>query len=177
MTPVKRVTLLRHAKSDWSGVAQNDFDRPLNKRGRNTAPVMGAFLASKLAAPDVILCSSAVRTKETLELILQAFGATASPLFTRDLYLASPQSALALIHNAPESGSHVLLVGHNPGTHMLAIDLADPSRSDPQALARMRVKYPTAAIAHFEFYSKDWRSIAPKSGKLIFFETPKRIQA
>ncbi len=172
---MKRLSLLRHAKSSWGAPAQDDFDRPLNKRGRIAAPLMGAYIKATIGAPDCILCSSAIRTRETLDLLLPFFGANPCIDYSRGLYLASPADILEHVRAAPEDAGHILVIAHNPGLHMLALELADPARSRAGDLRRLAEKFPTAALAHFEFDIVGWRDPLLRRGALRLFVTPKEL--
>ncbi|NOX94757.1 MAG: histidine phosphatase family protein, partial [Alphaproteobacteria bacterium] len=94
---MKRLTLMRHAKSSWDKPDVHDFDRTLNERGGKAAPLMGVYMKENRLIPDYILCSSAVRTRQTLELILPYFDDATEVIFSDRLYLASPDAMLKLI--------------------------------------------------------------------------------
>jgi len=170
---LKRLSLLRHAKSSWGAPSQDDFDRPLNKRGRAAAPLMGAFIQQNAGAPDCVLCSAAARTRETLDLLLPPLGANPRIDYKSGLYLASPADILEHVGAAPEDAGHILVIAHNPGLHMLALELADPARSRAGDLRRLAEKFPTAALAHFEFDIAGWRDPLLRRGALRLFATPK----
>lgn len=169
---MKRLTLLRHAKSSWPDPPLDDFDRPLNARGRGAATLMGAYMAEQGLTPDFILCSSAIRTRQTLALILPNFN-NAEAHYTDNLYLASPAAMRAQIKTAPDSYNHVLVIAHNPGIQMLALDLADRSSADKGALQKIEHKYPTAGLAYFECAVVRWSDIV--KGALRLFMTPKML--
>lgn len=172
---MKYVSLLRHAKSSWDDPQKKDFDRPLNERGRRSAPAMGAYLAAHSLAPDIILCSSARRTRETLKLLVECIGRPKNTQIVDTLYLASAPSLLAHINALAETFTHVLIIGHNPGLEMLANELADPRGSDELALRRMISKFPTGAFVHFEFDVDNWKGVARGEGRLIAFVTPRDL--
>lgn len=169
------VSLLRHAKSSWDDPQQKDFDRPLNERGRRAAPLIGAYLAAHGLAPDIVLCSSARRTRETLKLLVESLGRPKNTQILDTLYLASAPSLLAHINALVETFRHVLVIGHNPGLEMLASELADPVGSDKLALRRMAGKFPTGALARFEFDVDEWKGVARGEGRLIAFVTPRDL--
>jgi phosphohistidine phosphatase len=173
---MKYVSLLRHAKSSWDNPQQKDFDRPLNERGRRAAPMIGAYLAGHGPAPDIVLCSSARRTRETLKLLIESLGRPKNTQILDTLYLAGPPSLLAHINALPETFSHVLVIGHNPGLEMLACELADPLRSDVLALRRMAGKFPTGGFARFEFDVEHWKDVAREDGRLAAFVTPRDLE-
>ncbi len=171
---MKRLSLLRHAKSSWGDPGQRDFDRPLNARGREAAPVMGAYMAKNDLVPDLVLCSTAARTRETLALLLPRLRAEPLVEFRDDFYLADPGTMMAAIPQAEPSIAHILIIAHNPGLEMLAMRLCDPERSDIAALARIAEKYPTAALASFAGPDA-WADFGKGAGELDLFVTPKEI--
>lgn len=107
---MKRLILMRHAKSDWAR-GTDDHDRPLNPRGRRGATALGDWLRAQVIAPDEVLCSSAMRTRETL--LRLTLGDAPVVSVTRDLYLATPADILTCLQGA--RGDVVLVIGHNPG--------------------------------------------------------------
>jgi phosphohistidine phosphatase len=173
-----RLLLLRHAKSDWTASAKvDDHERPLNGRGRRTAPEMGEYLRLKNYMPALVLCSTATRAKETLELILPALKSTPKVRYDRKLYLADWPQLLMAVQKAPVKISPLLLVGHNPGLEQLALALA----LKPQSVAergraqKLAQKFPTAALAVFDFEIKNWKEVKPGFGRLVDFVRPKDV--
>ncbi len=173
------LTLLRHAKSSWDAPELDDYDRPLAKRGKKAAPEIGAALAAMGLRPDVILCSSAVRARATLDLVLPKLGAPVPRVIYDDgIYLAPPETLLSrLLRLAPdETGKvprHVMLVGHNPGLEELAVLLIGSGALDDTA--RLTEKFPTAGVAVIGFNAQSWAEIAPGAGRLEHFLTPKQL--
>ena len=167
-----KLALLRHAKSSWDEPSLDDFDRPLNARGRQAAPVMGRMLAALKFSPDVVLCSPSKRTRETLAAIAPFF-ATPGPrvIFNDALYLASPSDLMSCISSAGITAARVLLIGHNPGLQTLAAQLA--ATGDAGQIARMTDKFPTAALAVFRFDDTSFAGISADRGHLDAFITPK----
>ena len=170
---MKTLLLLRHAKSSWSTSAQRDFDRPLNERGRRAAGLMGAYMQAKGLRPDIIYCSGAARTRETLSRL----NLTPAPpaMFKDQLYLASARRLLDEIHAASDAHGSLLLVGHNPGMEELSAALVDPARSNSAMIQKLSEKYPTAALAHFEFDAGHWADIALRRGVLKRFQRPRDL--
>jgi len=171
--------LLRHAKSSWGDPGLSDFKRPLAKRGKKVAPEIGAALARLGLRPDLILCSGAVRARETLTLVLPELGSQSPPVVYDDrLYMALPDGLLAGLHrikpdhegNTPRC---VMMVGHNPGFEELALLLVGDGPADE--LARLSEKFPTAAAAVIVFDADTWSAIEPGYGRLNHFLTPKRL--
>jgi phosphohistidine phosphatase len=173
-----QLALLRHAKSSWDEPGLDDFDRPLNARGRAAAPVMGQVLTSLNFQPDIVLCSPSKRTRETLAGITPHLANRTPPItFVDRLYLASPSDLVEHISAVVPNSKRVLVIGHNPGLHMLAAKLA--ASGDPAQLIRLNEKFPTGALAVLSlpetaFTKPDILSgLSGLSGHLEAFVTPK----
>ena len=172
------LTMLRHAKSSWEEPL-DDFDRPLAPRGEKAAPEIGAALAARGLHPDLILCSGAVRARETLTLVLEKLGRPAPEVIYDDaLYMAAPRMLLRRLHGIGsafqrDTPRHVMLVGHNPGFEELALLLIGSGSAEDRA--RLAAKFPTAAAAVITFDVDGWAAIAPGTGRLEHFLTPKRL--
>lgn len=166
--------LMRHAKSSWADAGQSDFERPLAKRGQAAAPEIGAWIAAHDLKPDLVICSSAVRTRETLKLALPKLG-TPSPRVEIDdeLYLASPAEMLERLYALGAGPKRVMLVAHNPGLQALASALA--GRGPKAARSELAVKFPTAALAVLTFAVDAWTDVRPNSGQLMHFITPRTL--
>ena len=165
---MKRLLLLRHAKSAWpEGV--EDHERPLGTRGRRDAPRMGVYLAAAGLKPDFALVSSARRTQETWALL----GLHCPSRTVATIYEAEPSAILAAIHAAPPESETLLVIGHNPGLENVAGLLAP--KGEEEALARLREKYPTAGLAVIAFDIAEWVDVAPGTGQLESFVTPKTL--
>jgi phosphohistidine phosphatase len=148
-TSSKRLLLMRHAKSDWSTAGQQDQDRPLNARGQAAAPIMADWLATQEWVPEVVLCSSAVRTRETLRWMLDRWQSTSQPApdhiqYLDELYLAAAASIVS-IASKHHSCASVLVLGHNPGMEQAVSYLGQDS-----------LEMPTGAIAVFETEGRNW---------------------
>ncbi|MEZ5842650.1 MAG: histidine phosphatase family protein [Hyphomicrobiaceae bacterium] len=180
------LTLLRHAKSSWDEPDIDDHERPLAKRGSKDAPRIGRWLArfSKEAGvpPDHVLCSDAVRTRATLALVLPELTRGGSrwqpaPLPTIEtdaaLYLASPEAILERINKVPSTARHVVVIGHNPGLHMLALALT--GRGERTLIGALARKFPTAAAAVFECDVAQFAALRPASARLVALMTPKQL--
>jgi len=171
-----RLLLLRHAKSDWSKDA-DDHDRPLSERGRKAAPEMARYMRSKDYVPETVLCSTARRTQETLEILLAAWRKKPVIRYERGIYLVEWPALLASLKKAPAQDSPLLLVGHNPGIEQLAISLAHQA-NDPAERARLKrltQKFPTAALAVLDFEIASWRFLKPGLGTLVDYVRPKDL--
>jgi phosphohistidine phosphatase len=172
--PRRRVWLLRHAKSSWSDPALEDVERPLARRGRRAAKAIARDAAARGAAlPALVLCSPARRALETLEPWRKRLPDGARIRIERPLYLASAARLLARLRRLPETQRDVLLIGHDPGLHQLAVALARPSRS--AADARLREKLPTGALVELELDLSRWRSLAPGAARLVRFVRPRDL--
>jgi phosphohistidine phosphatase len=165
---MKTLYLLRHAKSSWDDPVRDDFDRPLTKRGRKAAKLIGAFVAKRGWLPDLALVSPSVRARDTWQRVSAEFAAPVETRYEEAIYMAAPDDILALLREAAAPGS-VILVGHNPGLEQCAALLAS-EQSDQQALTRMTEKFPTAALARFRV-----AAIEPGGAALTDFVTPKDI--
>lgn len=131
------LTLMRHAKSSWKNQHQSDHDRPLNERGNRDAPDMASRLVARNQIPDLIFCSSAQRTRDTTAHLLSVFGEPAPHvLFNDALYLASPETLLATLHNLSEDITHAMIVAHNPGMEDLSSLLSGHTDTMPTCAIR-----------------------------------------
>jgi phosphohistidine phosphatase len=164
-----RLVLFRHAKSAWpDGVA--DHERPLAPRGQRDAPVMGRWLRDAGCVPDQVWCSTARRAVQTWQLAQTGLGATPPVTFERGIYESMAAGLLALIHGAPAAVGTLLVIGHNPVMEELGLMLAADSSGD--ALERMQMKFPTAAIAVLEF-GGTWHALSQGRAHLTAFVTPR----
>ncbi len=173
---MKLLHLLRHAKSDWTDTDLSDHQRPLSKRGVSATKAMGEALAAEAFQVDAVFCSTARRAKDTIARIGRHLRKMPTS-YHDGLYMAPPEDLLSFIHDAPESAQSVMLVGHNPATHDLALTLI--GRAGPgcrKALAQLRVKYPTGALCSIKFNVKQWRDIAPGGGTLTRFLRPRDLE-
>ena len=168
------LSLLRHAKSSWKDPTIPDHDRPLNTRGTTEAPVMGKAMAEHGLDPDLVLCSTARRTRDTLQLVLPELKTEPKIVYEDGLYHGTAQEMLDLLHEVAPSVNQVLLLGHNPELQSFALDLIG---SGPKLLKdRLEVKYPTAGLVVLRFQSGSWKDIAVNSCKLELFLTPSDVK-
>jgi phosphohistidine phosphatase len=172
---VKIILLLRHAKSAWGQPGLADHDRPLNKRGERAAEAMAEHIVHNAPRPDLILCSTAVRTRQTLAPLVHRLIQPAPPIaLEKGLYLASEPALLMRLRAVPDDVRTVMLIGHNEGIGELAEALA--GTGDPTALDRLHEKYPTGALATFEVPDGSWRELAPGEGDLLSFVRPRDLE-
>jgi phosphohistidine phosphatase len=168
---VKVLYLLRHAKSDWRADGLPDAERPQSERGIRAAPLVGAAMRKAGIAPALVLCSPARRSIDTWTLLAPELRRQIPVKTMRSLYLASPSRILAMVRRLPSSLDSVLVLAHNPGLHNLALALAGPD-PEPRAMALLREKYPTGALADFRFHVDDWPDLRPGTGQLVRFLRP-----
>ena len=167
------LSLLRHAKSSWDDPALEDFDRPLSKRGETAAPRMGAYMAAQGLRPDLVLCSPAVRARQTLDLVLARLSGSPTVTYEDGFYLAAPSVLLARIRKIAAKVHHALIVGHDPGIQGLALELSHAGKA--AGMAALRAKFPTAALAVIRFQDGAWSKVATGKGRLDLFVTPKSL--
>ena len=168
MTRRSTLYLLRHAKSSWADESVPDLERPLAPRGRRAAQQLAQHLRDHRIAPEVVLCSPALRTRQTLELIQSGLGAHAEVLIEDDLYGAGEDQLLARLGSVPDHVGSVLLIGHNPGIQDLAVLLVGGGADRDQ----LRAKFPTAALATIEV-AGGWDKLGPGKAKLVAFRVPR----
>lgn len=164
-----RLILTRHAKSDWSQPGQSDADRPLNRRGQRDAPRLGLWLASRGYLPDLVLCSTAARTRETLDLVLTTLGSAPEVRHLPSLYHAEPEAIQAELARA--AGKTVMVVGHNPGIAAFAQDLVHDRPLHPRF-----DDFPTAATAVIDFALPTWAEIGRGQGAIRDFVVPDDLE-
>jgi phosphohistidine phosphatase len=166
----KTLYILRHAKAETGSAAQEDHDRALNERGLQAATAMGNYLARRKMQPSQVFCSTAQRTRQTLQ---QLHLQPAPPVtYSEKLYLASAGEILQLLSELPETTASVMVVGHNPGFHQLSLKLAKTGNEG--MLDNLYLKFPTCSLAVIETEAP-WADIAHACGKLLEFTTPKML--
>jgi phosphohistidine phosphatase len=162
---MKQLILMRHAKSSWADAGLPDHARVLNARGRRSADAMGDWLRAHKIEPELILCSDAARTRETLaRLNLGDIPTT----FTRDLYLAEPEVMQKALGNRTEGC--ILMVAHNPGSATLADTLLQSAPSHPDFYA-----YPSCATLVADFDIANWRDLQMGTGQATEFVVPRDL--
>lgn len=161
---MKRLTVLRHAKSSWDEPGLADFNRPLNETGWKAARRMGRELKHRDMHFDLVLASTAARVRETIDGLEEKYDFKARIEFQSSIYLATEQALLSLVRALPDDISSPLLVGHNPGLERLLLSLS----SDDEKGLRSRIahKFPTCALAVVELPAKSWGKVELASGKI-----------
>ncbi len=171
---MKTLLLLRHAKSAWDDSGLSDHDRPLNRRGETAARAMAEHLSEVTLRPDLILCSTAARTRQTLAPLLDRLAPPAPPIsLEKGLYLASENMLLERMRNLPPDVVTVLLIGHNDGIWQLAETLA--GHGEEAALTELRQKFPTGALAHLRVDLDRWTDLAAGTAELVAFVRPREL--
>jgi phosphohistidine phosphatase len=174
MPSSKRLFVLRHAKSSWDDPGLDDHERPLAPRGRRAVEAIAAHLSASGIEPEVVLCSSSRRTRETL----QGVAVGGEHLIESGLYSASCDEVLDRLRQLPDDVSAAMLIGHNPAAQMLVLRLtnhdgdgdADPTREE------VKRKFPTGALATLTF-DGTWSELAPGRARLQEFTSPKGFSA
>ena len=171
MVETRRLFLLRHAKSSWDDPSINDHDRPLAPRGRRAAARIAGYATKTGIRPDLILCSSAMRARQTLERIAPSLGRDAETRIERSLYGASEDRILERVHAIPDDVDSVMMIGHNPAVQDLALLLAN----EGPLRIRLADKFPTAGLATLAFGRIRWKDLDSESGELVDFVVPRRL--
>jgi phosphohistidine phosphatase len=161
----RRLYLVRHAKSSWKKRGLTDHDRPLAPRGRRAAKAMGRYLREQGIEPELVLCSSATRARETLE----RMNTRGKLRIEADLYGAEASTLVARLHEVTAAVRSVMVIGHNPGLHDLALILARDG-------AAVREKFPTGALATLTFRGAGWDALDRGGAELTDFIRPRDLE-
>jgi phosphohistidine phosphatase len=161
---MKKLLLLRHAKSSWADASLPDFERPLNERGQRSAPLIGKFMRQRKIQPDLIICSPARRTRETIALVLEAAGIQTETRYDERIYEATTSRLIEIISEIEDDKREVMLVGHNPGFENLL-----------ERLTGQAERMPTAALAMVILNADTWSEAAAKGGYLEEFVKAKEL--
>lgn len=167
----KRLYLLRHGKSDWDDPELADHERPLARRGRRASKAIARHLASEGIQPALVLCSSAARTRETLDRIAPALGSPEVEI-EDELYGAGAGALRERLRQVPDGIDSVMLIGHNPGVESLALALAGGGED----LERMERKFPTAALATLTVPGDSWGELDEGRSELLAFVVPRELE-
>ena len=161
----RQLYVLRHAKSSWDDPGLDDHERPLAPRGRRALKILSEYLGEASIRPDLVLCSSARRTRETLE----GIELGGRHLIESGLYGAGPGALLGRLKEIPGEVSSAMLIGHNPAVHLLILRLAGAGD-----LAEVQRKFPTGALATLSFEC-GWAELGPGRARLTGFVRPKQL--
>jgi phosphohistidine phosphatase len=166
-----RLLLLRHAKASPGESGLADFDRHLIPRGRRAAASIGEYVAAKKLTPDLVLCSSSRRTRDTLAALLPFIRGDTDIHLTEELYESPVESYLATIRKRGGTAATLLIVGHNPAIEETAAELIDRNKSG----GATAIRFPTAGLGVIDFDIVDWNALKPSTGKLVVFVEPKTL--
>jgi len=169
---MRRLYVLRHAKSSWAVPGARDFDRRLNERGLQDVKKLGDFMLARNHKPELVLCSSAERTKETFDNLKFALSVDHKVTFVPDLYSGDLDSYYNAIRTL-DTPLSVMIIGHNPMCGNFAASMA--STGDEASLERIRHKYPTCTLSVLDFEMDSWRDLAPGTGRLEAAITPSKL--
>lgn len=172
---MRRLLLFRHAKAERSEPGMEDRARRLVERGQKDAATVGAYMASHALLPDRVMTSPAARTQETWKFAARAFKPAPAVTPVERLYDATPHDILGVIKGAPFAIRSLLILGHNPGLHAVALLLV--ASGDIDARERLREKMPTCGLVIIDFAFDEWGKLHPQSGRLERFVTPKSLSA
>jgi phosphohistidine phosphatase len=173
---VRRLLLFRHAKAQRPEPGMEDRARVLIERGRKDSAMIGAYMATNGLVPDRVLISPSARTQETWKFTATALSSTPTTAVTAEqLYEATPRAIIALVKEAPTEVHTLLVIGHNPELHELALMLIASGNAD--ARERLQEKLPTAGLVIMDFAFDDWHKLHRQSGRLECFVTPKLLEA
>jgi phosphohistidine phosphatase len=168
---MKRLFLLRHAKSSWKDSSLPDHDRPLAGRGKRASKAMAAYMREHRIEPALVLCSSATRARQTLDRVARGLGVSPDVRIESELYEASAAGLLSRLQRVDDAVPSVMLIGHNPSIERLALDLAN---GGPE-LAELGDKYPTGALATVDF-DGTWSTLEPDAARLVDFVKPRDLE-
>ncbi len=160
-----KLFIIRHAKSSWKDSSLDDFDRPLNKRGKLNAPFMGTKLKERGIVPDIMISSSAFRAKNTAEIIAKKVKYSKKIIFKKEIYDVGESAIRKILKKLDDEKSVVFLFGHNPDLNMLA-----------ERYVGFDENIPTCGIVEIEFDCKRWKDISSLNAKFISFDYPKRYK-
>jgi len=171
---MKKLTLLRHAKSGWDDPVARDFDRPLNAKGKRAAHRIGEYFRARNLEFDHVVASPAVRVIETLEHLAEGAGEMQPPAWDKRIYLASAVSLLDVVQESDDAYDSLLLAGHNPGLEDLILMLV-PDNPDDDTREQVEEKFPTASIVEISFPVDRWEDVRENSGVLSYFVRPRDL--
>ncbi len=165
---MKKLILFRHAKSSWDDSTISDHDRPLAEKGIKTAPIMGKFAKKEKLIPDKIICSTAVRARQTLDLFIKTAGIKVETEYNECIYSQDKTKIIKIIQSQEDALRSIMIVGHNPDLEELVEYFTGETFPYP--------KFSTAGIAVLEFNVDSWKKVEEKKGKLVIFKSPKMLK-
>ncbi|WP_407524668.1 histidine phosphatase family protein [Lacibacter sp. MH-610] len=163
---MKKLLIIRHAKSSWANSNESDFERPLNDRGRMNAPEMAERLVKRKVLPDVIISSAAKRTVETSLLMMKQLGLQQQQLIKKqELYLATPETILETILSLDDAWQTAAIIAHNPGVTDFVNSICEVKVDD----------MPTCAVYAVQIKTDSWKNFSTAAKEFLFFEYPKLL--
>ena len=174
MERVRTLFLLRHAKSSWADPTLEDHDRPLAPRGRRAARCIADHLSAQAVRPQLVLCSSARRARETLAELTPVLGDQVEVVVSDDLYGANADEMLGQLRELGRDTASVMIVGHNPGMHDLSLELTGDG--DEAAISQLHTKFPTGALATLQLGKASWDELTAGQAYLADLVLPRPPQ-
>ncbi|MGF1446640.1 MAG: histidine phosphatase family protein [Pikeienuella sp.] len=171
---MKKVILVRHGKSSWADPDLDDHDRPLNPRGRRAAPAIARWLDLRGHRPNLVLCSSSLRTRQTFDGMAAATPTLPEPRIEPGLYHAAPDQIRARLADLADAVDAVMVIGHNPGLSALTRQISN-GRVRPRC-ARAFEHFPTAAAAVFVFHTDAWAEVTERTAEFVDFALPRELE-
>jgi phosphohistidine phosphatase len=163
---MKTLLILRHAKSSWKHTNLSDHERPLNKRGKKAAPLMGQLLYEQDLVPDIILSSTARRARDTAEIVAEASGFEGEIYYLEDLYHGWPSDYIVALRGLSDENDSVMVVGHNPGLESFL-----------EWLTSAGERFPTAALAYIKLPIQAWSKLNDETeGDLLGLWLPRQLE-
>ena len=170
---MKNLLLLRHAKSSWDAVDLADHDRPLGPRGERAALVVGRYILQRGLVPDLVICSTARRARETRSLASSQWPLQPETTYAHDVYLNGRRAILELLSKTDDSVGSVMVVGHSPDLQDLTLALA--SGGDVPLRRKAKDQFPTGTLAMLRLPIDTWKGVLNTSGTLVELTTPKNL--
>lgn len=162
---MKTIFLLRHAKSSWKDQSLPDFERPLNRRGRQAAETIGRYLRAKEIVPDLVLSSTAVRARETIEIVVKTAKWRTEVRYDERIYEAGAMRLLEIVSQIENDRKTVLVVGHNPGMEEFL-----------QLLSGKIEQIPTGGLAKLVLKTSKWLAVLDKKASLEWLIRPREVE-
>lgn len=172
---MRRLLIFRHAQAEKAFPGDSDLARVLTAQGRADAAAMGSYMARHNFRPDRALISTSARTRDTWDALCAAWNPAPAADFEARIYDAGPATLTGVIQGAPDSARTLMLIGHNPGLHELAVTLV--ATGDVDTRERLRENLPTSGLAVIDFAFEQWGNLHLRSGRLERFVSPKTITA
>ena len=170
---MKTIFLLRHAKSSWDDVSLDDFDRPLSTRGIKSCKKIGKYLKKNKLIPDIVYCSSAIRAKQTWELVNRIVEKKKNVVYKSKLYMANSSDFIDVIRKTDNIFHSLMLISHNPGMEIFAREISK-NKTDKH-YESIDLKYPTGGLVIIRFNLNIWSKIKYETGDICEFIKPRDL--